>query len=459
WSKLRSKAQSGLSDASAVVKYLEEEQAKIHGILAKQKHQQEFNELLLQISTFLEIFLAVAYVIWFRHDITRRMQVLIDNNRRLAQRQPLAAPMSGADEIAALDGAFHRVALALTAAEENEKAMIENARDMICMVDQNLEFKQVNEASLDLIGWHPEDLLGRTLVSICPEDSRENLLNRLTASQSERLPPFESKLLRRDGRALDVSYSVTWSASDSLYFCVVHDISAVKYAERLRQEVVQMVSHDLKSPLFTVSSFLEMFGDGHFGSLTEKGKNMVQLAFGGCSQMLTLIKDLLDMEKMNAGMLEISRSVEPLQEIIEQSLGLVKGLADQKGIALYAPATDISLEVDRDRIIQVLVNLLSNAVKFSPSGETISVLSGRVPGGVEMKVVDRGRGIPASILPFIFDRFRQVSIGDSKEQGGTGLGLSIVKALVELHGGTVKVESLVDRGTTFSIFIPGDQRQ
>jgi signal transduction histidine kinase len=232
------------------------------------------------------------------------------------------------------------------------------------------------------------------------------------------------------------------------------DISERKQAERLQKEVVQMVSHDLRSPLTSIQAVLEMMQDDMLGNFDDKGKKLVAIADRSASRMLTLINDLLDVEKLDAGMLQLNKSQVSLSSIFEQSIQTVVTTANEKSIKIEALATNVMVYADGDRLVQILVNLLSNALKFSPTGAKVVVAARQLPEYVEITVADQGRGIPAHLTKSIFDRFKQVSSQDAKQQHGTGLGLSICKALVELHGGDIRAESEEGKGSTFYFSLP-----
>src|SRR5262249_50011568 len=143
-----------------------------------------------------------------------------------------------------------------------------------------------------------------------------------------------------------------------------------------------------------------------------------------------------------------------LNEVIQASIDSVSTYADQNGIHLEGPDTQIPLYADPDRIVQVLVNLLSNAIKFSPGDSSVVVSATAVDDEVEVRVKDRGRGVPAHLREAVFERFRQVASSDATDKGGTGLGLPICKEIVELHGGKIGVESEEGQGSTFWFRLP-----
>jgi signal transduction histidine kinase len=267
---------------------------------------------------------------------------------------------------------------------------------------------------------------------------------------------FESRCLRKDGTQVNTEWSATWSSDEHLYFCSVHDTSESKQAERLRHQLIQMVSDELQKPLASITALLKTLLAGTFGKLTDKGMALRSKADSAAAQMLTLVKDLLDLENVESGSIELLRRKQSLRPLIDQSIHTVSGVAASFEVTVNSDAEDLEIYADGDRIVQVLVNLLTNAIKFSPRGGEVQIAASQTHDWTEIKVIDRGRGIPENLLSAVFDRFRQTQVSDAKQKGGSGLGLAICKALVELHGGQIRVESIVDRGSTFTVTIPND---
>jgi signal transduction histidine kinase len=164
---------------------------------------------------------------------------------------------------------------------------------------------------------------------------------------------------------------------------------------------------------------------------------------------MALINDILDLERLETGTIELQFAPVPVASIIRRAMESLPASGQRDGITVDAPAVSPVMWADADRIVQVVVNLLSNAVKFSPPGGVVTI--GVAPGEswVEFRVTDRGRGVPMAYHRAIFERFRQVETSDAREKGGTGLGLAICKSIIEQHGGTIGVESEEGRGSTF----------
>ncbi len=237
---------------------------------------------------------------------------------------------------------------------------------------------------------------------------------------------------------------------------VFHNMAeALAEAARRKQELVSMVSHDLRTPLTSVQASLTLLSEGVLGTLPPKAQKEVLNAETNTGRLINLINDLLDIEKMEAGQMRVERAMTDVQSIFERSLEAVKALCEKQNVPVEIIDTDLDIFADGYRMIQVVVNLLSNAIKFSPADSTVTLAALELPDGmVELRITDRGRGIPEKFKNSVFERFQQVDISDAKVKKGTGLGLAICKALVDLHGGTIGVESEEGKGSTFWFRIP-----
>lgn len=422
---------------------------------ALQAQNRERVRLLLTVAVIFNIVLALTLVIFYNRDIVRRLAKIFDNSVRLASRQPLSPPAEGTDEIARLDQIFHAMAESMAESARKESLVIENAQDVICSLDAKGSFITVNPAAQPVLGYTPDDLIGSRISNIIlGADQEEAQTNLKLLMNGETLPPFEIRVVRKGGKNVDMLLSAHWSAKESSMFCVMHDVTERKQAERLRQEVVQMVSHDLRTPLTTIRGILEIVASGKVGNLTEKGKNMIQMADHSSMLMLALARDLLEIEKVEAGMLELNKSQLPVNDVFKQSADAVNIIAQQRKVEIVIETTDAKVFADRDRMVQILVNLLTNAVKFSPPNSKITLSAQKSEDFVEISVTDQGRGIPSNLISSIFERFKQVRESDSKTDGGSGLGLAICKGLVELHGGDISATSEEGKGSVFSFRIP-----
>jgi signal transduction histidine kinase len=226
-------------------------------------------------------------------------------------------------------------------------------------------------------------------------------------------------------------------------------------ASRHKSEFLANMSHELRTPLNAIIGFSEVLSERMFGDLNEKQEEYLRDIHASGQHLLSLINDILDLSKIEAGRMELEPTAFDLPTAIENALTLVRERAARRGIALHQ-AVDQRLDqirADERKIKQVLLNLLSNALKFTPEGGRIDVRAGLVDGMAEVSVADTGIGIAPEDQEAVFEEFRQVGTAAKKVEG-TGLGLALSRKFIELHGGRIRVTSQVGVGATFTFTLP-----
>lgn len=228
--------------------------------------------------------------------------------------------------------------------------------------------------------------------------------------------------------------------------------------EQMKQELIAVVSHDLRAPLTAISLNLSFLKMGGFGELPEKAITAIGSNETQVTRLMRMIQDLLDIEKIKSGTLNLRRDLIQLSNAINLSVDSVSALSEAGKVKVIAASTNASLYADEGAIIRIITNLLSNAIKFSPPGAVVSIEVTEQSEYVELVVKDEGPGIPLEYQELIFERFQQVQESDHKQKKGTGLGLAICKALVLEHKGTIGVKSVEGKGSTFWLRIPKTQQ-
>ena len=409
-----------------------------------------FGILTLVISVYLAVF--------YSRSITRRLKIVMNNSMSLAARSPLHSRLRGHEEIAQLDQIFHKMARALEEATRQERAITENAADVICSVDGALKFKEVNPACLTAWGYDQNELIGKSVLDLVAEDDRQRTESEFNNAISSQLDTtIENKISKKDKSISFTRWSLHWSNEGATFYCTVHDATEQHEIERLKMEFVTMVSHDLRTPLSSLQGALTMLDSGAYGNLNEKGKSTIVRSHDDLSRLLNLIDSLLDIEKMEAGKMHMEMSGLDLLSVVSRSVNSVGNFAQRNGVTIQIPNQSQLAYGDESRLVQVIVNLLSNAIKFTGNGGRISISYRIIDNCAEVRVADNGRGIPSSRIAAIFDRYEQVDAKDDSEKGGRGLGLAICKSIVEGHFGTIGVESEEGKGSTFWFRIPQHQ--
>jgi PAS domain S-box-containing protein len=429
-----------------------------------QRQSRENIKRLLLAAAPINILFALALGVFFTRSITNRLAVLVDNTARMRQGQPLNKLLKGNDEISQLDGVFHDMAHVLRREEDLLKASESRVRRMIEFIPiglivinrhGNIEF--VNPRTKEMFGFSTEELFGMPVVKLFSASNHADPPTKLQTMIDQSLNRVnELTGIRKDGSEFSVEFSLAEFATEpgEQRLAIVLDVSERYEIQRLRQAFVAMVSHELKTPLTSVRGYLTLLELGAFGELPTDALDGAQRAEKNVIRLITLINDLLDLEKMESGKLKVTATKISLKSVLEQSFDAVRQLAQERQVAIELPVEDLSLYADADRLVQVLVNLLSNAIKFSPNREKVIVEVKDLAETVEFKVIDRGRGVPERFKASIFERFEQVEIADARQKGGTGLGLAVCKAIVEQHGGVIGVDSEEGKGSTFWFRLP-----
>ncbi len=340
------------------------------------------------------------------------------------------------------------VEAALRESETRMRTIVEAAADAIIAVGEDGIIESVNPAAQQIFGYQQAELVGANLEKLLPNFK----------SQSSRSPVYESVGKRKDDTSIPVELAVSSAeiSDQRVNTVIVRDISERKEAERRVTEFYSMISHELRTPLTSIRGSLGLILGGVVGEVTEDIREFLQIAHSNCDRLLTLINDILDIRKLEAEKFELHlQKVKPAQ-LVNQTIFSLKTTADQANVDVESRIqTDRFVLADPDRVIQVLTNLISNAVKFSDPGTQVLVLvSDGTPGNVRFSISDCGPGIPGDQMSKLFNKFQQLDSSDSRKKGGTGLGLAISKGLVELHSGTIGVDSTHGEGSTFWFEIP-----
>jgi PAS domain S-box-containing protein len=341
---------------------------------------------------------------------------------------------------------------------------------------------EVNEKLCGMLGYEREALAQMPWRELVPPAERAASLEQFDAVQSGERPAVarEATLLRRDGGSIDAIVSVRGlpgplGGADHL-MVVVQDVTESRRAAREREDVLvreqaarraaeavsrakdeflAVASHELRTPLTGILGWVSLLRDG--GLSDEQQTRALGSIERNSRSLAQLIDDLLDVSRIVSGKVNLAVRPVEMAGIVDAAVEAMRPAARAKGIALRFVTEDNGARVlgDPDRLQQVVWNLISNAIKFSDAGGAVEVSVERAEGGVVTRVRDSGRGIPADLLPRVFERFWQADATTSRTHGGLGLGLAIVRHLVELHGGTVWAESGgLGQGAVFTVSLP-----
>lgn len=348
------------------------------------------------------------------------------------------------------------LAVSVKESARKERAIIEQALDVICSLDDSLTIVKINPACSRLFGQEPQLLAGRKLFEFLPPGELSATAERFNkAKQESDGMSFDNTIVQTNGQLVYVSWSVHWSTSDESFFCVARDIGQRKELERLKQEFIAMISHDIRTPLMSVIALLSSLAEGVYGILSERGLKRVKDAQHSIDFVIQLVNSILELEQLGSGKQSLIMIPTDISRIVELAVHSLTPLAEQRALALVNEVQHTPLLADETRLVQVLINLLGNAIKYSPDSSRIQIRTIQTENSMlEVRISDSGRGVPESHRQKIFQRFQQVERADATVRGGIGLGLAICKEIIELHGGCIGVESSELQGSTFWFRLP-----
>lgn len=358
------------------------------------------------------------------------------------------------------------------------RALVAHAADVILVLTEDHFCRFANPIIQERLGYTPEQVLGQNVIPLHHPDDLPRAAAMLEAAATYPGGPARSevRLLHHDGSWRWMSVIAVNRISDPAIggiVCTLHDITermeaslaareALLAQERASQEqhrladakshFLRLLGHEFKTPLTAIAGNAELIAlesPGHEGVLES-----AQVIRSEAHRLARLIDDLLLLDRIDATELTITRSPVDLNALIADTVGRLRALDTTRDIQLSLARHLPPVPADPERIEQIITNLVGNAVRYSPDGEPVSVMTELLPEEVEIRVVDRGIGIPPDDLETIFHRYQRSRSGLESGAYGSGLGLSIVCEIVELHGGTVWAESREGAGSTFCVRLP-----
>ncbi|CCO09551.2 sensory box protein [Carnobacterium maltaromaticum LMA28] len=371
----------------------------------------------------------------------------------------------GQDELGQLSLAINDLSTKVEEAQESTEAerrrldsVLEHMTDGVIATDRRGKVVIINETALELLNLTQDKAVGYSILEIL-KIQEHFTLRHLLETQEELILDFSTEDNEVTLRG-EFSLIQRETGFISGLVCVLHDITEQEKIERERRDFVSNVSHELRTPLTSMRSYLEALNDGAWKD-PDIAPRFLAVTQEETDRMIRMITDLLNLSRMDAGKDTFELEYVNINELFSHVLNrfdMMLQSADKpvKPFVIKRDFTkrDLSVEVDADKMIQVLDNIMNNAIKYSPSGGTITCRLMETHNNIVISIADEGLGVPKKDIPHVFDRFFRVDKARARSMGGTGLGLAISKEVVQKHGGKIWLESIENKGSTFFISLP-----
>ncbi|MEE4241012.1 MAG: response regulator [Desulfopila sp.] len=343
------------------------------------------------------------------------------------------------------------------------RVMVNRLLDGVMTTDADKNIVLANPAFLNMVDYPEAHARGKAVAEAVSNEAIVKLIDEALAMPEDTISQSSCEITLQGGeggkeRIVSASCSPFRSRTGQILgtTTVLHDITAVKEMDRMKSDFVSMVSHEIRSPMNSLLAQIKIILDGLAGEVTPKQREILERASGKVNNLVELVSELLDLARIEAGM--VGRQMEDLdlREMLEEQVVFHKAGAEQKDISITLEVEgDLPvITADRQGMEEVLTNLITNAVKYSPSGGSILINACREGDFISLQIRDTGYGIPEEDLAEIFNRFYRVKDKNTRTIHGTGLGLAIVKSIVDAHRGLIRVESKLEQGTTFTVLLP-----
>ena len=343
--------------------------------------------------------------------------------------------------------------------KNEQEAVLESMVEGVIAVDNDGKIINLNQAAAKLFHIDASKSIGKHIYEIINFKDLVNLIKRTLKEKN----PGEQEIMLKENQILylQVNGAVLKSAQEKVIGAVIvlNNVTKLRRLEKVRRDFVANVSHEIRTPLTTIKGFAETLLDG--ASKDPKNvRGFLKIISKQSDRLNAIIEDLLILARLEQederAQIEFNRI--SLKKVLKSAIKVCTPAANKKDVKLILETeNNLSPRINPDLFEQAIVNLVDNAIKFSESEGEVKISANEIQNEIAIQIEDRGSGIPKKHLPRLFERFYRVDKARSREQGGTGLGLSIVKHITQVHGGRVNVKSEIEKGSTFSLFIPNNR--
>ena len=345
----------------------------------------------------------------------------------------------------------------------NLYAILQSFTDALVVTDWQTNIVLFNSTAASLFDLTEEKAVGRPISASIKSDELLSFFMRAIKSDGSlaALMADEEPIVKVGEKTLRVHVCTVKNETETVIGAValLHDVTKVSAMDKLRDDFLSMVSHELKAPLSALLMQISVVLDGLAGDLTAKQTDLLGKAKEKTKGMITLVNDILDYRRIKEG--KSIQKIESLDlgKILQHTVELMHLSAEEKGLSLTCEIAEglPSINADRGGMEAIFINLISNAIKYTPKNGHVNVTLNKAGKNLRFKVVDSGMGIHPEDIDRIWEKFYRIKIQETRSISGSGLGLSIVKGIVDAHNGAIRVESEVGKGTTFTVSFPVEE--
>jgi two-component system, NtrC family, sensor histidine kinase KinB len=417
------------------------------------------------------VLLVIIFSLFLSHLISRPVTELGEAALQVAQgNYEVQVPVRGSDELALLATQFNLMVeklkqfhdmniVRIIAEKRKSEAIIRSVDDGIAVVDDHFLITNLNPAAAKIFGVLPEDSLDKHILEVMGDEKLFQFLKEsLTSSRPPHMEEGEDILTITTGdesRHYQVSMVPMRTPSGVIpgVVLLLRDITRLRQLDRLKSEFVMTASHELRTPLTSLNMAVNLLRESAGTKLTGPEQALLEACHEDVQRLRALVNDLLDLSKIEAGKVELAFEPVKPRFLGDQARSVIKAQAESKGVelTLEVPEDLPAVTADPHKIVWVLVNLLANAVRYTKAGGHIRLQGEMVGNQVHLAVTDDGEGIPYDLQPRIFDKFVH---GKPSDGGGSGLGLAICREIIKAHRGTIWLDSIPGKGSTFTFTLP-----
>lgn len=338
---------------------------------------------------------------------------------------------------------------------EQLSTVIDNTESGLVLIDEKGYIHLVNRKFLKMFHKTKQDFIGYLYYDVLNKEEIHQVVQE-TFLYEKNIKGFFTLSHNVDKIYIEVVGAPIFNERNMLKGAVLafYDITDLKRIEVVRKDFVANVSHELKTPMTSISGFAETLLEEDITDAETRNK-FLGIIHDESKRLHLLIDDLLILSKLEKDGFQLNLSTFQMEDLLEEVIPVMKKKSDEKNITLTTNLTKpTTLTADRNKVKQIMFNLLGNAISYTTENGQVKLTVKEKDGQIHIEIQDTGIGIPQHLIPRIFERFYRIDKARSRNTGGTGLGLAIVKHIVEQHKGTIKVNSALDKGTTFTVSLP-----